>query len=249
MPDANTQQAPKKRDIHPQELPDLALKEQPLESLNQVYDFVVRTLGEAVAYYINQCKWKKFRAIFLRRGAIVFGALAGIIPLVQQIYVSNNYFKTDAGKLYLSQGWSPIFLAIAATLTLIDRFEGNSSAWMRFIKTELKLQKVLSDFQMDWQRNKSQWQGNQPNSDELKLQLQLAKDTLSSASQMIQDETDVWIQEFSSMINKLDSMSEAKKAEDASNKKKEEELEPKQPLSSSSERVSPAPNNPPPPPA
>jgi hypothetical protein len=52
-----------------------------------------------------------------------------------------------------------VALAIAGALVAYDKFAGCSTSWMGFIATEHQVWQLLQEFQVDWELERTSWQG------------------------------------------------------------------------------------------
>ncbi len=68
----------------------------------------------------------------LRVSAIACGAVAAILPILSQIYTTDD-------KAAIAPGWAAVALAGAAALVGLDRYFGFSSGWTRFMAAELRI--------------------------------------------------------------------------------------------------------------
>ncbi|MEM1369551.1 MAG: SLATT domain-containing protein [Cyanobacteria bacterium P01_H01_bin.15] len=93
-------------------------------SLESVYEFVNNECREAIGWYYHKKRSKKFLGVFLRIGAIFAAAVAGVIPIIGEIFKEGDV-------PLISPAWSTIFLAIAAVLVALDQFGGATSGWVR----------------------------------------------------------------------------------------------------------------------
>ena len=92
-------------------------------------------------------------------------------------------------------------MALGAAIVGFDKFFGLSTGWMRFIVTQLSLERVLQEFHYDWafllaQRQEQQVKTNIP-------LLQRARDFTLKVEDLVKQETDAWVQEFQSDIAEL----------------------------------------------
>jgi SMODS and SLOG-associating 2TM effector domain 2 len=92
----------------------------------------------AIEWYLKAKRPKQASARAVRGGSILLAALAGILPMLSQMPGSS-----------IAPIWASVALALATAFVLLDRFFGFSSAWMRYITTELHLQQMLDEFQFD----------------------------------------------------------------------------------------------------
>lgn len=197
-------EAPK--DLGSPEHPSVSWKEgEALNSLQALFARIAKDADDAINWYLWARKPKRLWATRLRVGAILAGAVAGIIPMVSQIY-------TQDGKPIIQPAWASIALAAAAALVVLDRFFGFSSAWMRYIATELSIRQIASEFQLDWEADRARWQGAEPDQNQIQTTLARFKAFVSQINTIIRQETDAWIQEFQSTLTQIDEAAKAKAA-------------------------------------
>ena len=144
---------PKKRisqDIRPRELRSLDWNpEHARQSLDLIYQHEVDAASEAVNWYLTARRSKKRWAQRLRVGAIIMVAVAGILPVLSQIF-------DVGGSVKIQPAWASIALAIAVALVALDRFFGFSSAWTRYMATGQAISAALNQFRLDWQKSSCQ---------------------------------------------------------------------------------------------
>jgi hypothetical protein len=168
-------------------------------SLDVFYSFAVAQAEDTISYYREKSRSKKFWAQSIRVTAIIATSLAGIIPLLTQIVEGHGWS--------LNAAWASVALGIAATALGLDRFFGFSTAWIRFITTEIKIQAKLQTFQLEWQVERLSWQGKAPGYDQARDLLMKCIAFINEVSTLVQDETQSWVQEFQRTISKLDERS------------------------------------------
>ncbi len=177
------------------------------DSLQQVYQLAVNQTNDQIGYYRDQSRPKKRWARWLRALAIVFTALGGIIPMFSQLSISQQPgFGFDD---LLQPVWASVAVALAATFLGLDRFFGFSTAWMRFISSELELQGKLREFQYDWAYQKLQGQGQPPSYEQAQAMMLRSATFANDVSLIVQEETRSWMEEFQSVIKKLDDSAKA----------------------------------------
>jgi len=176
-----------------------------LESLNSLFDSITTETESAINWYLKSKLPKRRWATRLRVGSIFFAVVAGLIPILGQI------FNKD-GKPAIQPAWAAVALGVAAGLVLLDRFFGCSSAWMRYIEAELNLRQLNQEFQMDWETTKATWMGMEPSTDQLRSALVQFKAFVTQVNTIVRQETDAWIQEFQTTLKQIDDASSAKAA-------------------------------------
>ena len=156
-------------------------------------------------WYLASKLPKQRWAMLLRVGSIAFVTIAGIIPILSQI-------STEDGRPRIKPAWASVALGVAAAFVLLDRFFGFSSAWMRYIGTELNLRQLNQEFQFDWEADKAAWLSAEPTTDQLRSTLAQFKGFVTQVNTIVRQETDVWIQEFQSTLKQIDEAAQTKPA-------------------------------------
>ncbi|XXF78205.1 SLATT domain-containing protein [Myxococcaceae bacterium GXIMD 01537] len=190
---------PKKADI---QIADLELKGRDLAALEAFYEQVLnKAKSVALWYRVNKHK-KRWWAIRLRVGAIVLGGLATLTPTVVMLF-----------KPLLSDGWAStlpllasIFAVMAATMALLDRFFGHSSAWIRYESTFQSIEALTESFELNWARLRMKL----PTGTELLPEARLSEfiDTtvtfLQALHEEVRLETQAWVAEFRTSLADLE---------------------------------------------
>ena len=186
------------------------------ESLQKVYNFVNAECKNAISWYYKSKKWKKIWGYGLRFFAILAVAIAGVIPILDEIF---EEFDT----LWLSPTWATLSLALAALFVALDQLGGYTTGWVRYVRTAQKLTILQGNFRLDWEEtclsiyDKSD-KSSEDNSNEriidsetAKKCLKLCKNFLQSVNSEVQAETDAWAQEFQQALLDIDQQSDANK--------------------------------------
>jgi hypothetical protein len=132
------------------------------DSLQALQEIIRSDAEGVIGWYLRSKRAKRFWARLLRVSTIIAGAAAGITPIVSQIY-------TIDGKPCFPPAWASVWLALSATLALLDRYFGLSSGWMRYIAAELEVSQLTSEFQLNWETVKAKLGGREPNPQQLAL--------------------------------------------------------------------------------
>jgi len=173
-------------------------------SLDAVYKRAEDHALNAIDWYLHAKRSKKNCAQFLRIGMIGSSAIAGLLPLLSQIYQSQLSS--------LSPAWTTIALGVAGVLMAIDKYFGCTNAWMRFIATEHRIRQALHEFQMDYDLEQSKWTDNLPTSEQAQTMLSCCKVFISQVDTFILQETNEWLVEFQNAIKQKDESAQAKPA-------------------------------------
>ncbi|NOS88260.1 MAG: SLATT domain-containing protein [Methylococcaceae bacterium] len=150
----------------------------------------------AIDWYLYAKANKRKCAQTLRLGTIAASAIAGLLPLLSQIF--QNQLSS------LSPAWTTIALGVAGVLMAIDKFFGCSNAWMRFIATEHRIRQALHEFQMDYDIAQASWAENLPTAEQAQAMLARCKTFISQVDAFILQETNEWLTEFQNAIKQKD---------------------------------------------
>lgn len=173
------------------------------ESLQKLADYVAAEAASAISWYLRKKRSKQWLAKILRSSAIGATALAGLIPMLAEIYV-------DQGVPQIAPAWASVALLVAASCVGLDRFFGYSSAWMRFLTTEMQIRHALHDFLLDWELRRAAWEGQEdPGAEEAEAGLKRCKAFLAEVNDILKAEMDSWVTEFRAAIADIDKAAKA----------------------------------------
>ncbi len=173
------------------------------DSMQAIADYVAREAEAAIRWYLRKKDAKRRLARGLQLAAIAATALAGLIPVLAQIYATD-------GKPDFAPAWASVALLVAAACVGLDRFFGYSTAWMRFLATEMQIRHVLHEFLLDWETRRAVWEGmSDPGAQEAELGLKRCKEFLAQVNGILKSEMDSWVTEFSAVIADIDKAAKA----------------------------------------
>lgn len=187
----------RKKDLEPKDSVNLSWHKDGIEaSLGIIFQDVSEEAMNAINWYLNKKRRKKNGAVFTRVGMIVMVSIAGIFPMLVQIFSQWN--------IVIQPVWTSVFIGVAAALAALDRFFGFTSGWVRYIASETRLRQILSEFNLEWESKRAKWEGEIPNSDQVQEMISLAKSLVTQVNTIVQKETGAWIAEFKSSLKDLD---------------------------------------------
>jgi hypothetical protein len=172
-------------------------KNKPDESLEDAYGWAVESARAQIAWYAQSREPKKRGSQWFRGSSIALAAIGGLFPLVDAAIPDSQVMFGQ---------WGYVAIALAAALVLYDRFFGLSSGWMRYMVTELSLQRTLREFQYDWNILIAQQAQQQPPQDNTVALLQRLKDFSLQVETLVKQETDAWVTEFQTNLSELETM-------------------------------------------
>jgi hypothetical protein len=168
------------------------------KSLKDFYQYSIGIADKIVAWYVHAKSWKKVGARAIRFLAILFGAMAAILPTLGEMYPNEDHSSQ------FKAGWTTVLLATAAALLLLDRFFGFSSSWMRYIVTEMEIRQLTLDYQVDWEMQRANWDKGTPTRSQAVEFLGVGKSFLTRINTLMKEETNAWVREFQDTIKLLD---------------------------------------------
>jgi hypothetical protein len=191
------------RDIQAASFPASKQPEQPAELL-PIYEAAVAKCKEAMGWYASHRKARKRWGRGLRIGAIAFGTLAGLTPIIVQLMspdAEHQRFNLLAS----------IFVVLSATCVALDNYLGSSAGWIRYVSAYFELSSRLESMQLHWAR-----QALAPQFSTQKEQLGALLDLLQSfiveVNEVIRKETQEWMAEFKGNLMLLEQRVEAQRA-------------------------------------
>jgi low affinity Fe/Cu permease len=192
------------RDLRPGPLRSLDWSpEHARESLDVIYQHAVDAADRAHDWYLGAKRSNKRWARRLRVGAIILVTIAGVLPVLSQIFEA-------AGSVRIQPAWASVALAIAVALVALDRFFGFSSAWARYVGTGQAISATLSQFQLDWQRSSHQIPPGGLTRENIDHFLDLAATLAHRTDELIQAETAQWVKEFRETLTDIEGSAQAR---------------------------------------
>jgi hypothetical protein len=165
-------------------------------SLQEVHDYVEALAANLAGWYQGRKKWKKRLSAILRALSILLITAGGMIPLVKATWSAGT---PSAGGFDLGQlGY--LLIGLGGAAIAFDRFFGFSSGWIRYVTTELAIQRAIDEFRLDWARLTLQLRGAEPNAEQLEALLQLCRNLAMSVRGQVEQETQSWVLEFHSNL-------------------------------------------------
>jgi low affinity Fe/Cu permease len=185
-------------DIRPAELGSLDWgPEHARRSLDVIYQHAAGVASQAINWYLIARRPKKRWAQRLRVGAIIMVAVAGVLPVLSQIFAAGSSVK-------IPPAWATVALAIAVALVALDRFFGFSSAWARYMATGQAISAALNQFRLDWQQSRCKHPTDELTRENIDDFLNLAKTLVRKTDDLVQAETLQWVKEFRETLTEIE---------------------------------------------
>jgi hypothetical protein len=195
-------------DLHSAPWPELSwTPEARAASLDRLAAHVCAEADAVIRWYLDNKRQKRIWARLLRGLALLLILLAAVIPLLAELWTESDGF-------WLSPAWASMALVLAAGCIGFDRFFGFSTAWMRFITTEMRIRQTRRGFQLDWEARRLRWQDQPPDLAVTLEALAACKACLARLDALVIEETERWVQEFSAAIEEIDKSAHAAQAHD-----------------------------------
>lgn len=174
------------------------------KSLTMLYRYGELHALQSIDWYLEYKNSKSWWSRALRIGAILFGTLGGLSPVISPLTTRQDVDFAQLGY---------IAIALSAACVAIDRFFGFSSGWMRYMTTANVLTKLLQDYRLEWAMLKAKLVGNPPTDEQLLLYIQRIKDFIASVNLQVELETSAWVTEFQTSL--IDIEKSIKKSEES----------------------------------
>jgi hypothetical protein len=185
-------------DLGPSPFPDLSWQPSCLaKSLDELFHYVTGESERAIAWYLRKRKPMQWGGQLLRLGAIVAAGVAGVTPLLAEIFESPGGPGVDPL-------WAAVALTAAGTLILLDRFWGFTSAWVRYMVASQELTAALDAFRIDWARHQLRWGGGEPEVEQVDAMIGECREFLMRVRSVVGSETRIWAREFQRVLEQVD---------------------------------------------
>ena len=167
------------------------------ESLEKLYQFANYECKRAIDWYFIKKRSKRIAGYAFRLGAILALAVSGVIPILGEIYKTNN--SPD-----ISPAWATVALAIVGLFVALDRLGGYTSGWVRYVRCGQSLTNLQSDFRVEWEKLRLALQEGQTDSAIIQQGIDKCKEFLAQVHSTVRAETDQWSKEFQKFLLQLD---------------------------------------------
>ncbi|QEL14857.1 SLATT domain-containing protein [Limnoglobus roseus] len=190
-------------DIQPHDFPAIDWANASAEALGKLRAYVVTEIKLSAAWYIRKRSLKRRIGQAIRLGAMILAAIAGVLPVLATILVTD-------GKPNFNAAWATVLLAWAAFFVGLDYFFGFTSGWVRYLIAQQNIARLVYEFEFDWETLRAAWAAGQPTPEQIQAALIRLKKALLDTQQVVEVETAEWATEFKAAILKLDAASRAK---------------------------------------
>jgi hypothetical protein len=177
----------------------------PEASLDRVYQWAVAKTQAHIDWYDKNRRPTRRWSRVLRFSAIALATAGALCPLLD----AAGLPAAIGGGVALGQ-WGYVLLALAAGVFAFDKYFGMSTGWMRFIVTQMSIERALREFQCDWAIMHAKQGEQEPREINVPAMLQRIRDFVAQVEGLMKQETDAWVVEFQSNITELNKLLKAK---------------------------------------
>lgn len=156
------------------------------DSLAKVYDYVLSFSEGTIQWYKAHRQPKRRLGVFLRTGALLLTAAAGVVPLTKELKIGE-----------IPAVWGTIMLGVAGVAVSVDLLLGFTSGWVRYMLAQQKVERLKDAFLIEWNTLKV------ANTD-TKSMLDRARAFLLAVGKVIDDETQEWATEFQNALKEME---------------------------------------------
>lgn len=171
-------------------LPELSWsKEETIASLHAIHQHVTGEARDAIAWYLESKGKKKWGSRILRILASVSVIVAAVIPLLTGVVTRN-------GKALIDPVYASVALVAAAGFVAFDGLIGCSSGWMRYMKTELRINKLLQVFEMEWEKGMAGLISGDPDCSKPAALIETARVFVGKVAEQLLKEANDWARQL-----------------------------------------------------
>lgn len=170
-----------------------------IEALTRLYSHTVTKAEGNIRWYTRNAKLKKGRAQIIRLVSLTLLGMGSVTPILidlmnRRIAIQEHQIPPSIASLIIAAGTG---------LIALDRFWGYSTAWMRFLTTEMQIKSILETFEFDWH---TQINGRESKSagfvEDMINRCATLRDKINS---IVHEETRTWVDEFQASLRAYDS--------------------------------------------
>jgi hypothetical protein len=180
----------------------------PAASLANLYAATIAKARQQIEWYRVKVGPKRVGSQLCRLAAIVLLGLAALIPLIRSALSSAAI--VTAGRMNVAFELGYVFAAVAAGVIAFDKYFGLSTAWIRYIQTELALEGALDELQYDWVALQAKIQGQSPATEQCQAMIQRLRSFIVLVNSKTQQETEEWVMEFQANLADLEKAAKAR---------------------------------------
>jgi hypothetical protein len=147
----------------------------------EAFELVTREID----YYVQARMRLKYWSGIFRILMLVFGAAGLIMPLLELTGITFFGIQKFGNFGYL-------FIAIAGVFVAANKLFGGTRGHIRYVTTQLHLEKMVATTSVSWNQQKCNWQDRQLSEEEFQAAFTLISKFLDQAYTEILHETELW---------------------------------------------------------
>ncbi len=153
-------------------------------SVKIIHKHVLKKARDAGGWYQSKKNSRKRISKLLQLTALLTGVAGGLVPLLQPLWTE------------LPSNLGYVLIGLSAALLFANRFLGISSGWIRFVQTELLIQKATESFEIEWAQTMASMNGRPANPVQLSQLFDKLKHFATDINQLVEQETNAWAAQF-----------------------------------------------------
>jgi len=162
---------------------------EPEKSIMDICQWSLKDACKRIHWYEKKRLHNKKCSRLIRALSIALLTVSALCPIMDGFTLLKDYSLPK---------WGYAFAAIAAAILGFDKYFGLSSGWIRYMRTQFSLERLLKEFHYDWISIMLQ----QPHN--FGSLMQRIKEFTFQIEALVKEETDTWANEFQNNIAELE---------------------------------------------
>jgi hypothetical protein len=177
------------------------------ECLEELHRYVEQQAWREIGWYARNSARVRRASRWLRLWTLGFTAAGGLVPILSAMGLLEPLGQGLGGAMGLADvkidqlGY--LCLAAAASFALLDRFFGFSTAWMRYVATMVRLEKLREAYRLDWTALHRGLHAD-PGPEPVARMIERSRAFLVQMKEQTEQETQAWISEFQTNLSQFE---------------------------------------------
>lgn len=172
-------------------------KEEAFKSAGKIHAYVTDHAKQSQKWYLKKKNNKKIFGFYLRIVAMICTAIAGIIPMLANVFVTDKM-------PVINPALSGVAIAVAALLIAFDKFGDLTKGWVRYMLTAQEIGNRIDTFQFQWEKKKLQWNGAALEQEQIDDLITTCSEFVNSINLIVLEESKAWATEFLSNMKEIE---------------------------------------------
>ena len=182
-------------DLVPDNFPEIQWNHDNLEeSVEKIFQYVVNEAKKSWEFYYCRRKKDRLLGFFCRLSARIAAAIAGIIPILGEIYKIKDVPM-------INPGYASIALAAAAFFLALDKLGGFTSGRVRFLIAGQSIFQKLELFRIEWEKGKLERGQDKIDKAQALILLDQCRDFHKAIRNTINEEIDQWSKQYQAALS------------------------------------------------